>query len=307
MTGPLFTVLTATFNRAHTLPRVYDSLCRQTFRDFEWVIVDDGSTDDTASLVARWQAEGKITVRYFRQMNAGKHVAFNRGVREAEGELLLTLDSDDTVLPSALTDLATAWNDIPSSERERFSGVTGLCVDEQGHVIGPAFPASPLDTSPLDMMARPGAYVNERWGFHRTALLRAHPYPEIAGESFIAEGLIWNRLADRYLIRFTNTPLRVYRYEPDGLSAQSLAIRARSPQGCILFYGEYACLARSARERVRARINLARFAKHAGMSLWRQSVLLIRAGARGGLPAYLVTGFASWLVDRRALGRTPSR
>src|SRR5438874_2378327 len=94
-----FTVLTPTYNRANTLPRVYDSLRAQSFRDFEWLVLDDGSSDGTKSLIEDWQATSDFPIRYIYQENQGKPAAFNRGVQEASGELLLTLDSDDACVP----------------------------------------------------------------------------------------------------------------------------------------------------------------------------------------------------------------
>lgn len=91
---PTFTVFTPTYNRAHTLLRVFSSLQAQTFQDFEWLIVDDGSTDGTEELIKHWGSESHFPVRYFKQENRGKHVAFNRGVREATGQFFLPLDSD---------------------------------------------------------------------------------------------------------------------------------------------------------------------------------------------------------------------
>ena len=83
MKNMIFTVFTPTFNRAYTLPRVYESLKSQTFKNFEWLIVDDGSSDGTADLVKMWQNEGALTIRYFYQINRGKHIAINRGVSES--------------------------------------------------------------------------------------------------------------------------------------------------------------------------------------------------------------------------------
>ena len=130
-----FTVFTPTYNRAHTLPRAFESLKRQTFRDFEWLIVDDGSTDNTRELIEVWQKDSSFPIRYFWQENAHKKTAFNLGVKEARGELFLPLDSDDEALPDALKILDQHWNNIPESERGKFSSVTGLCVDERGGVV----------------------------------------------------------------------------------------------------------------------------------------------------------------------------
>lgn len=295
-----FTVLTPTYNRAHTLPAVYDSLCAQTFRNFEWLIIDDGSTDATPAIVQRWIAEQKIVVRYYCQSNKGKHVAFNHGIREASGELVLTLDSDDRVLPEALARLDTHWRSIPN--RERFSGITGLCVDPNGNIIGTSFTQDVLDASPLDLMAA-NVYEGDKWGFHRTELLRDCPYPEIPGERFIPEGLVWNRLADKYLIRFVNEPLRVVEYHPDGLTAGLLRLRVQSPQGAMLYYGEFAAMSRSRANRARALVNLARFAYHARGSSWS---VLRQAKAGVALPAYALAGWLFWWRDCRVLAR-PAR
>ena len=98
----IFTVFTPTYNRAHTLSRVYKSLADQTFKNFEWLIVDDGSTDGTKVLIEKWTEEASFPIRYFYQENQGKHIAHNLGVKKARGELFLSLDSDDTCVPEAL-------------------------------------------------------------------------------------------------------------------------------------------------------------------------------------------------------------
>lgn len=119
-----FTIFTPTYNRASTLHRVYESLVCQTFQDFEWLIVDDGSTDNTKEVVEEWQNSASFPIRYYWQNNQGKHIAFNFGVQEARGELFLTLDSDDACKPFALDRLKYHWDRIPICERDRFSAVT---------------------------------------------------------------------------------------------------------------------------------------------------------------------------------------
>src|SRR6266571_625464 len=125
-TFPVFTVFTPTYNRGRFLPRVYESLKAQTFQDFEWLLIDDGSTDDTKALVTRWMGEASFRIRYFRQDNAGKHVATNQAVRLAEGLLLATMDSDDWYVPSALERVLHHWNAIPDDRKSLFAGVCGL-------------------------------------------------------------------------------------------------------------------------------------------------------------------------------------
>src|SRR5271168_5258315 len=120
---PLITVFTATYNRAHTINRVYDSLRLQTLRDFEWLVVDDGSMDGTVELVAGWTRLADFSIRYLRQDHAGKHFAHNRMLKEARGRFMVVLDSDDAFVPDALHKLMCAWNSIPEHERHTFYSV----------------------------------------------------------------------------------------------------------------------------------------------------------------------------------------
>lgn len=211
-----FTVLTPTYNRAHTLPRVYRSLDSQTFRDFEWLVVDDGSSDGTADLVAHYRANAWFPVRYIYQEHGHKKKAFNRGVREARGELLLCLDSDDEITPNALETLERHWRRIPDRERDFFCGVTGLCVDTTGKVVGDRFPVDVLDSDYLEVFYRYHV-VGEKWGFTRTDLLRRFPFTEeVTGH--VPEGVVWSAIAARYKTRFVNEVVRVYHYEEDSIT-----------------------------------------------------------------------------------------
>lgn len=211
-----FTVFTPTYNRASTLHRVRDSLDAQTYRDFEWVIVDDGSSDGTQQPVEGWQHDAWFPIRYFRQPNSGKHVAFNRAVREARGELFLTLDSDDACDADALARLLHWWEKIPASERQGFSAVTGQCRDQHGRVLGTPYPRSPLDCGPIEARWR-FRVKGEKWGFQRTDVLRDHPFPEPEGVKFVSESLVWRAIdVAGYKTRFVNETLRTYWMEEEG-------------------------------------------------------------------------------------------
>lgn len=211
-----FTVFTPTYNRARTLPRVYESLKRQTFRDFEWLIVDDGSTDNTRELVEAWQKESLFPIRYFWQENAHKKAAFNRGVNEARGEFFLPLDSDDEALPDALEILNRHWENIPEGERSRFSAVTGLCVDSRGCIVGTRFPEDVFDSDSLAIRYR-YRIKGEKWGFQRTEVLRRFPFPENV-QGHVPEGIVWSAIASSYKARFVNDVLRIYHAEADSIT-----------------------------------------------------------------------------------------
>lgn len=255
---PMFTVFAPTYNRAHTLGRVYDSLVAQTLRDFEWLVVDDGSTDNTVALLQQWQAEGLLTLRFVVQPNGGKHRAYNRGVQEARGELFLALDSDDSCDPDTLMAMAKAWQAIPAGERDGFSGVTCLCRSDTGTVLEGGLPAEHLDGHPFTVLAQLGRTA-EMWGFHRTEILRAHPFPDFPGERFCPEGLIWNRIALRYRSRFINRALRVYHDSADNLSSRATVLRQQSPRGTSIYYAEMMMLDLPLMLRLRAAANYWRF------------------------------------------------
>ena len=209
-----FTVFTPTYNRAHTLSRVYHSLAAQTFRDFEWLIVDDGSTDGTGDLVAGWQAKADFAIRYVWQENGGKHIATNRGVAEARGELFLTLDSDDECVPEALERFKYHWDSIPAEQRIQFSAVTALARNQHGEVLGSRFPHDPTDSESLEIHYKYGV-AGEKWGFQRTDVMRAFPFPDLPGVGYMPEGVVWSQIAARYKTRFVNETLRIYFQERD--------------------------------------------------------------------------------------------
>ncbi len=216
---PLFTVITPTFNRAHTLGRVYASLCNQTWQDFEWVIVDDGSTDCTRARVLEWQREARFPIHYVWQKNQHKKTAFNRGVRKAMGELVVALDSDDSLDNDALASMMSAWYGIPETERHRYVAITGLCARPDGTIVGDRYPQDVVDATALDMTFK-YSVGGEKFGCMRRDVLLKFPFPEeIAG--FVPESLVWRAIARAgYMTRFVNQVFRVYHDSSDSLSRQ---------------------------------------------------------------------------------------
>lgn len=250
-----FTVLTATYNRAYSLPRVYESLCAQTFHDFEWVIVDDGSTDGTAELVSSWKSSF-FPIRYFWKPNAGKHTAINLGVLKANGELTLILDSDDHCLPVALERFDYHWRQIP--DPDRFANLCCLCARPDGSIVGKPYPADCVDVFSFGDQVHFRSGSGERWGINRTDVLREFPYPE--GERYVPEGLVWNRMSRKYAARFVNEALRIYEPNLDGITSSVTRLRTSSPKSTLTFYREVFFSTAPMRMRARAFINFCRFA-----------------------------------------------
>ena len=170
-----FTVFTPTYNRVNTLPRCYTSLLSQDFKDFEWLIVDDGSTDNTKELIESFISENKINIRYVYQVNSGKHVATNKGVDLAQGKYFFILDSDDALTSSSLTNLLNAYNSIPEMQKESFTGVEGLSYTFDGKLIGTEFPSlngfDMFDSSYLDMRLKYNV-LGDKHGFIKTDIMK---------------------------------------------------------------------------------------------------------------------------------------
>jgi glycosyltransferase involved in cell wall biosynthesis len=204
-----FTVFTPTYNRAHTLSRLHASLLEQTFKDFEWLIIDDGSTDNTRSFIKDLSLKSPISIRYFSQKNQHKKSAINYGVREANGELFLIIDSDDELLADSLQIFNRIWSSIPESRREFFSGATGLCINVEHKLIGERFVSDPLDSDALELYHR-YSVRGEKCGFQTTDVMRKFPFREdITG--LAPEALVWFDIARAgYKTRYFNEPVRLY-------------------------------------------------------------------------------------------------
>ena len=152
MTEYTFSVFTPSYNRAKTLPRLYEALKKQTYRNFEWIIVDDGSADNTKETVEKFisdRPDFNITYKY--QTNKGKHIATNVAAQIAKGEFFITIDSDDSVKDNALETFINEWNKIPDEDRSKYKGISCRTCNESGKTNGCPLPSERFDCSDLDL------------------------------------------------------------------------------------------------------------------------------------------------------------
>ncbi|WP_310487962.1 glycosyltransferase family 2 protein [Chamaesiphon sp. VAR_69_metabat_338] len=300
----LFTVFTPTYNRAHTLSRVYESLLSQTERDFEWSIVDDGSSDGTRLKVEGWQQENRFPIRYIYQENQGKHIATNRGVSAARGELFLTLDSDDSCRPEALERFRYHWDSIPADRQANFSAVTCLCEDENGRIVGSKFPFDPTDSDSLEIHYR-FHMTGEKWGFHRTSVMSEFPFPEITGCNYIPENIVWSAIAKKYKTRFVNESLRVYHTGEDRATDPGRLVRmlTKNSRAHALFHQEVlnkelGFFSIAPKSIAASAVHFSRFSFHAKYNIRTQFNRLKALGGKILWLIFLPVGTLVYLKDR---------
>lgn len=231
------TVFTPTYNRAYILENLYRSLQRQSYTGFEWLVVDDGSSDGTEKLFAQWsKEENAFPIRYVKQENGGKCRAINHGLKLAQGELFFTVDSDDYLTDDALEKVVKWDGELPKDGSYcGFVGNRGTTPEETPNRL---FDGGYLDGTAWD---RYGRVDGERAFVFYTELHRKYPYPEFPGEKFLTEAVTWDQMAyDGYIMRFYNDIIWIWEYKPDGLTKAGYKVFLDNPQGTGLFFRQKA-------------------------------------------------------------------
>jgi len=215
---PDITVFTCTYNRANTLVRTYQSLCDQTHKNFEWLVFDNGSTDNTNELIEQWKLEGKVNMKHMSwETNTGYQRTFNRGVAEAQGTFWIVLDSDDSCVDNAFERMLKIWDSIPSDRQSEFSGVSVNCVDQYGDLVGTEFPEDQFDSNNMEIRYK-HKVKGDKFGMTRLEVLRKYPFTE--STHHVNSGIVWRAIAKKYKIRYSNERLRTYYIDEVGREDQ---------------------------------------------------------------------------------------
>lgn len=221
----LVTFFTPTYNRAHILPRCYESLGAQHSFNFKWLIVDDGSSDDTANLVDAWIAEEtRFEIQYYYKENGGLHTAFNLGVEKTDTELFVCFESDDLFTPDAMTIIETTWERIKNTS---CVGFITLCKDMDGNLIGTRFPEE-LETV-LYREHRRIAPGDKQYVFRTEALKQVFPMQAFPGEKYFDPKYKFFSLDDIGPLAVTNEVFDLVDYQPGGLTNTILHQYYNSP------------------------------------------------------------------------------
>lgn len=252
----LVTILTPTYNRANMLPLLYESLKKQSCQDFEWIVVDDGSIDNTSELLKKWQLEHSFTIRYIKQANGGKHRAVNRGLIEAIGELLFIVDSDDILPIDSIATIKTEYDKIRGNTI--YCGICGLKAYFTGEKVGGENNYSEIECNSLDFRYKYRIKGDVAEVFI-TNVIRQYPFPEISGEKFCPEDVVWQRIARKYIFHNFYKKIYLCDYFPDGLTKKITKIRMQSPIASTICYKELSESAVPFIIKIRASINYWRF------------------------------------------------
>jgi glycosyltransferase involved in cell wall biosynthesis len=233
----LLSILTPTYNRSKELPRLYDSLCTQSVRDFVWVVVDDGSTDGTRVLIQSLKTKAPFRISYIYQQNGGKHTALNTGLREISTELTMIVDSDDWLTPDAVMTIGQYHEKYRL--RDDLCGFSFLRKYPDGRINGNPFPEDELEGNYIDIRINSGDLYADKAEVFYTKCLREFPFPVYDKEKFLGEDIVWMRMARRYRMIHINRAIYIGDYQPDGLTQNRRVHNIQSPLGCMHRAEEY--------------------------------------------------------------------
>ncbi len=223
---PILSIITPTYNRGHLLGRCYDSLLGQTDLRFEWIIVDDGSCDDTQVIVSGFHTD-RFPITYVRKENGGKHTALNAAHPHIRGDYVLILDSDDYLTPDAVEKVQAGW------ARYAAQDAIGILTFLKGTPEGEAMAMADTPGIPVDILRyrRRVIHSTDCCEVIRSELFRKYPFPEFPGERFLAECALWNRVAQTHKCVYINEIIYICEYLSGGLTDGGRALRIRNPRG----------------------------------------------------------------------------
>lgn len=226
------TVFTPAYNRAHTLPKTYESLVLQDCKEFVWLIIDDGSSDKTAELVEEWKTKNNgFEIQYIYKDNGGMHTAHNTAYENIKTELNVCIDSDDRLSEGAVRRILDKWEKV---KHQGYAGIIGLDADLEGNILGKGFSKGLTETTLMGYYASGGS--GDKKLVYRTDIINKYPpYPVFEGEKYVALAYKYRLIDQDYKLAVLDEVLCEVDYQPDGSSATMWKQYIKNPQGFIFW------------------------------------------------------------------------
>lgn len=268
------TIFTPTYNRAYILQQLYDSLCRQTCKEFLWLIVDDGSSDNTGDLVKSWVAENRIRIDYRTQPNGGKMRAHNNGVRCCQTPLFVCIDSDDYVCDNFVESVKPYWEQIKADSK--LAGIIayrGFPTEGKGFLPKRHFPVK--GTSTFEELYRKG-YFGDTTLVFKTDVIRRFPFLEVEGEKFSTEAYAYDQIEQEYKYLLAEEIWTYCEYLPDGYSQNEKSLYSKYPKGWAMYFNQKAKFTHTylSKKKIAYCVLYLIFARRAGLKhIYHQSAL----------------------------------
>ena len=267
-----FTIFTPTYNRKEFLTKLYGSLKKQTYKDFEWIVVDDGSSDGTKEIVQNFIDEKKLDIKYYYKENGGKQRAYNYGAEKACRELFICLDSDDEYVADGLEIIEKYWKKY--EQNEEIAGMGYLSVYPNEKVIGTEFPENEMIATQFDIYNKYKVKGDKGLMF-RTSVIKKYPFPVFYEEKFITEAIVYNRISEKYKMLYVNEKIEIKEYQEDGLTSGYNDLLLRNPKGQALYHNEKNRHYMNFREKLLNNAVYYKFCRSAGYSflkMWKESI-----------------------------------
>jgi len=246
---PKLTIFTPTYNRGYIIRKCYESLCSQSNKDFLWLIVDDGSTDNTEDIVNSFINEDKIKIIYHRQKNSGKHVAHNKGVLMCETEIFVCVDSDDYLLDDAVQIIYETWANV--EKQKNLAGIIALKGKNHKEAIGTRMPHDIESSSILNLYEK-HRFKGDTTLIFKSNILKKHLFPVFEGEKFVTEAVVYDQISQKYEMKLVDKILYVCEYLADGYSKNIMSVYKRNPKGYMFYFTQKIENAKSFKDRYKA-------------------------------------------------------
>lgn len=227
----MISIITPTYNRSNLLPRLYNALLRQTSKSFEWIIIDDGSTDNTKYLVEKWIEENKLKITYTYQKNRGKYIAHNSGVKKASGDLCFCIDSDDFPTDTCIEDILKVWK----KNNNEYAGIIALKSYTNERIIGTELPSNIQATSLYELTEKYKCH-GDKTLVYKTDILKKNLFPEFEDVKFVTEAVVYDKIDVNNKMLLLNKILCICEYQEDGYSHNYMKLILNNPIGFNIYY-----------------------------------------------------------------------